>query len=76
MSIKGNYWDNSVAESFFKTLKVELIYDDGFKTIEQDKTAIFEYIEIWYNRKGLHSFLEYKTPYKVEQEFYQFNNVT
>ncbi|MFD2602569.1 transposase [Flavobacterium suzhouense] len=76
MSRKGNCWDNSVAESFFKTLKVELIYDDDFKTIEQDKTAIFEYIEIWYNRKRLHSFLEYKTPYKVEQEFYQFNNVT
>ena len=75
MSRKGNCWDNSVAESFFKTLKVELIYDDDFKTIEQAKTAIFEYIEIWYNRKRLHSFLGYKTPYEVEQEFYQFNNV-
>ncbi len=75
MSRKGNCWDNSVAESFFKTLKVELIYDDDFKTIEQAKTAIFEYIEIWYNRKRLHSFLGYKTPYEVELEFYQFNNV-
>lgn len=60
MSRKGNCWDNAVAESFFKTLKVELIYDDDFKTIEQAKTAVFEYIEIWYNRKRLHSFLGYK----------------
>ena len=71
MSRKGNCWDNSVAESFFKTLKVEL----DFKTIEQAKPAIFEYIEIWYNRKRLHSFLGYKTPSEVEQEFYQFKNV-
>ncbi|WP_372758103.1 IS3 family transposase [Mariniflexile sp.] len=75
MSRKGNCWDNAVAESFFKTLKVELIYNDDFKTIEQAKTAVFEYIEIWYNRKRLHSFLGYKTPYEVEQEFYQFKNV-
>ena len=46
-----------------------------FKTIEQAKPAIFEYIEIWYNRKRLHSFLGYKTPSEVEQEFYQFKNV-
>ena len=75
MSRKGNCWDNSVAESFFKTLKVELIYDDNFKTIEQAKTSISEYIEIWYNRKRLHSYLGYKTPCEMEQEFYQFNNV-
>ncbi len=75
MSRKGNCWDNSVAESFFKTLKIELVYDGGFKTIEQAKTAIFEYIEIWYNRKRLHSYLGYKTPCEVEQEFYQFKNV-
>ncbi|MFI2742922.1 IS3 family transposase [Zhouia sp. PK063] len=47
---RGNCWDNSVAGYFFKTLKIELIYDDNFKTIEQAKTSIFEYIEIWYNR--------------------------
>ncbi len=46
MSRKGNCWDNSVAEYFLKTLKVELIYDDDFKTIEQAKTAVFKYIEI------------------------------
>ncbi len=75
MSRKGNCWDNAVAESFFKTLKVELIYGNEFKTIEQAKTTIFEYIELWYNKKRLHSSLGYKTPYEVEQEFYQFKNV-
>ena len=73
--VKGNCCDNSVAESFFKILKVELVYDDDLKTIEQAKIAIFEYIEIWYNRKRLHSYLWYKTPYEVELEFYQFKNV-
>ncbi|XCF07881.1 IS3 family transposase [Tamlana crocina] len=68
MSRKGKCWDNSVAESFFKTFKVELVYDDGFKTMEQAKTAVFEYIEIWYNRKRLHSYLVYKTPCEVELE--------
>ncbi|MBW2963004.1 IS3 family transposase [Mesonia sp. JHPTF-M18] len=51
MSRKGNCWDNSLAESFFKIIKVKLIYEDDFKTTAQAKTAIFEYIEIWYNRK-------------------------
>jgi len=43
MGRRGNCWGNSVAESFFKTLKVELTYDDNFKTIGQVKTTIFEY---------------------------------
>jgi len=75
MSRKANCWDNAVAESFFKTLKIELVYDSSFKTIEQAKTSIFEYIEIWYNRKRLHSSLGYKTPFEAEQEFYQIKNV-
>ena len=58
MSRKGNCWDNAVAESFFKTLKTEMIY--GFKQISKEKmrTELFEYIEIWYNRKRRHSFLK------------------
>lgn len=72
MSRKGNCWDNAVAESFFKSLKVELVYHNTFKTTEEAKTKIFEWIEIWYNRKRLHASLNYKTPYQVEQEFYQF----
>lgn len=57
MSRKGNCWDNAVAESFFKTLKTEMIY--GFKQISKErmKKDLFEYIEIWYNRKRRHSFL-------------------
>ena len=75
MSRKGNCWDNAVAESFFKTLKVELIYHEDFKSIEQAKLAVFEYIEIWYNRKRLHSSLGYKTPVEVEIEFNKMKNV-
>ena len=71
---KGNCWDNAVAESFFKTLKSELIYHDTYKTIEQAKTAVFEYIEIWYDRKRLHSALGYKTPVEIESEFRQLKN--
>ena len=51
MNRKGNCWDNAVAESFFKTLKVELIYGNELESIEQAKTSIFEYIEVWYNKK-------------------------
>lgn len=69
MSRKGNCWDNAVAESFFKTLKTELIYHEKYESILQAKTSIFEYIEVWYNRKRLHSSLGYKTPVEVEQEF-------
>jgi len=75
MSRKGNCWDNAVAESFFKTLKTELIYHQEYKTIEQAKLAVFEYIEIWCNRKRLHSSLGYKTPVEVETEFNKLKNV-
>ncbi|MFC6096442.1 IS3 family transposase [Flavobacterium qiangtangense] len=54
MSRKANCWDNAVAESFFKTLKAELIYQHKFTTIEEAKLAVLEYIEVWYNRKRLH----------------------
>ena len=61
MSRKGNCWDNAVAESFFKSLKTELIYGNKLITREQMKLEIFEYIEIWYNRKRRHSALNYAT---------------
>lgn len=61
MSRKGNCWDNAVAESFFKTLKTELIYGNKLRTREQMKLEIFEYIEIWYNKKRRHGTLNYKT---------------
>lgn len=71
MSRKGNCWDNAVAESFFKTLKVELIYQEKFITIQQAKTTIFQYIEIWYNRKRIHSSLGYRTPVEMEKYLQQ-----
>lgn len=75
MSRKGNCWDNAVAESFFKTLKVELIYHQEYVTIQQAKLAVFEYIEVWYNRKRLHSSLGYNTPVEIELKFNQLKNV-
>lgn len=66
MSRKGNCWDNSVAESFFKTLKSELIYWMKFKTRKEAELRIFEYIEIFYNRHRLHSTLNYMSPEAFE----------
>lgn len=62
MSRKGNCWDNAVAENFFKILKSELVTQTRFESILQAKTEVFEFIEIWYNRKRKHSYLGYKTP--------------
>lgn len=67
MSRKGNCWDNAVAESFFKTLKCDLIYQNRFTIILDAKAAIFEYIEIWYNKKRMHSSLGYRTPEEMEK---------
>lgn len=67
MSRKGNCWDNSVAESFFHTLKTELTHHYNFKTREEAKQWIFEYIEVFYNRKRLHSANDYLSPNDYEQ---------
>ena len=67
MSRKANCWDNAVAESFFKTLKVEQIYGMNFPSRRSAKMAIFSFIEIWYNRKRMHQTLGYKTP----EEYYK-----
>jgi len=66
MSKKGCCWDNAVAESFFKTLKVEMVYHDHYETRKQAELAVFEYIEVFYNRKRKHSYLGYKTPVQYE----------
>ena len=69
MSGKGNCWDNAPAESFFKTLKAELVAQIGvFRNYEHARGALFDYIEIWYNRQRQHSTLDYKTPIEVEAE--------
>ena len=61
MSRKGNCWDNAVAESFFKTIKVEWIYSKSYANQQQAQLSIFQWIESWYNRKRRHSALGYKT---------------
>ncbi|MCC9138498.1 IS3 family transposase, partial [Pontibacter silvestris] len=74
MSRKGNCWDNAVAESFFKTLKTELIYHRRFTTRQEARLAILEYIEIFYNRERRHSALGYLTPCQYEN-LYLHNKV-
>ena len=68
MSRKGNCWDNAVAESFFKSLKNELIYQKYFYTKKQAKQEIFEYIEFYYNRTRSHSYLGNLSPVKFEEK--------
>lgn len=58
MSRKGDCWDNAVAESFFKNLKVEWVYRNKYKTREQAAISIFEYIETWYNTGRIHTTLK------------------
>lgn len=67
MSRKGNCHDNAVAESFFANLKNELIYHQDFKTRSEARSAIFDYIELFYNRKRLHQTLNYQTPDEYER---------
>jgi len=59
-------WDNAVAESFFATLKVELVYRQPLPTRAAARTAVFEYVEIFYNRQRLHSSLGYRSPAEYE----------
>lgn len=68
MSRKGNCYDNAFVESFFHSLKNEL-EEKTFKTKDEARKAIFEYIEAWYNTKRLHSSLGYRTPAECEQQF-------
>jgi len=68
MSKKGDCWDNAVAESFFHTLKVELVHRHKFRTREEAKRRIFEYVEMFYNRKRAHSTLGYLSPAEFEKK--------
>jgi transposase InsO family protein len=69
MSRRGNCWDNAVAESFFATLKTELVYRRRWKTRIELRNGLFEYIETFYNRRRLHSSLNYRTPAEVETAY-------
>lgn len=66
MSRKGNCWDNAISESFFHTLKVELVHQQKYLTRQEAKSSIFQYIEGYYNPKRMHSSIDYKTPNEVE----------
>jgi len=66
MSSKGNCYDNAPTESFFSTLKRELVYRQNFKTRDEAKQSLFEYIEIFYNRQRSHSSLGYLSPLQFE----------
>lgn len=69
MSRRGNCWDNAVAESFFSTLKKELISRQRWTGRLAVRQALFDYIEIFYNRQRLHSTLDYKTPAQAEADY-------
>jgi transposase InsO family protein len=76
MSGTGNCYDNAVAESFFHTLKNELLQGRIFKTREEARQAIFEYILVFYNRKRKHSTLGYVSPAEFEQQWKFNQNVS
>ena len=67
MSRKGECHDNAVAESFFSTLKTELIDDEDYPTRQQAKQSVFEFIEVFYNRQRRHSYLGYVSPVEYER---------
>ena len=69
MSRKGNCWDNAVAESFFATLKKELVHRRSWPDRTTLRNALFDYIEVFYNRRRLHSTIGYKTPAQLESDY-------
>ena len=67
MSRKGNCWDNAVVESFFSSVKMELVHTRSFQTREDAKLTLFEYIEVFYNRNRRHSSLGHVSPAEYER---------
>lgn len=67
MSRRGNCWDNSAMESFFRSLKTECIYHENFQSREEARKTIFEYIEVFYNQQRRHSYLKYQSPADYEK---------
>ena len=63
----ANCWDNAPMESFFASLKKELVHHEDYQTREEAKASIFEYIEVFYNRQRRHSTLGFKSPAEYEQ---------
>lgn len=75
MSRKGDCWDNAVAESFFATLKKELVYRTRFQTRAKAKRELFEYIEVFYNARRKHSALGYLSPAAFEAQHHRSNKM-
>jgi transposase InsO family protein len=71
MSRRGNCYDNASMESFFKTFKVELVYQEHYATRAEARKSIYSYIEVFYNRQRLHSSLGYRSPVEYEAELGQ-----
>ncbi len=71
MSRKGNCWDNAVAESFWATLKRELVNNTEWATRAELELALFDYIEVFYNRRRLHSTLDYATPEEYDRAYWE-----
>jgi len=69
MSRKGNCWDNAPTESFFNSLKDERVHGTRYDTRAEAATDLFDYIEPFYNRKGRHSTLGYKSPEQFQQNW-------
>jgi len=76
MSRKGNCWDNAVAESFFATVEIELLQGADWHTRNQARRAIFEFIEVWYNRQRRHSSLGYLTPAEFDKRLWEASRAT
>ncbi len=70
MSRKGNCWDNAVAESFFHTIKTQMIYHRHFQNVMEAEQALFNYIEVYYNRRRKHSTNGYKSPAQYEMDWW------
>ncbi len=71
MSRRGNCWDNAPVESFFASLKREWVPAQSYRTRAEAQSDIFEYLEIWYNRRRLHSSLGYVSPVQYEATYYR-----
>lgn len=76
MSRPSMPYDNAMAESFFATLKLELLDDKPFNTRDAARSAVFEYIEVFYNRVRMHSALGYKSPMHAERQYQQVRFVS
>lgn len=71
MSRRGDCWDNAAMESFFHSLKTECVFHEKYQTRDDAKKSIFDYIEVFYNRRRKHSYLGYKSPEQYEQVAYE-----